>query len=178
MDLEQVTTERAEVIFTRGHEPLAIFLQSTYGDGEPTVILPEKGYGGRYSPNGRWIAYGGRTAGDWQGFGMPADGGSRKWQITSSGAAWPQWQPNGLRLFVQGYGNKVVAFEVDPEGRNFGFGAPQELMDTDLMGPRGVPFSVHPDGRRIVQAGPDPNEVGEEVSPIHFVTDWRRMLMR
>ena len=36
MDLEQVTTERAEVIFTRGHEPLAIFLQSTYGDGEPT----------------------------------------------------------------------------------------------------------------------------------------------
>ena len=36
MDLEQVTAERAEVIFTRGHEPLAIFLQSTYGDGEPT----------------------------------------------------------------------------------------------------------------------------------------------
>jgi len=36
IDLEQVTAERAEVIFTRRHEPLAIFLQSTYGDGEPT----------------------------------------------------------------------------------------------------------------------------------------------
>jgi NADPH-ferrihemoprotein reductase len=36
IDLEQVTAERAEDMFTRGHEPLAVFLQSTYGDGEPT----------------------------------------------------------------------------------------------------------------------------------------------
>jgi len=148
------------------------------GDGEPTVILPEEGYGGRYSPNGRWIAYGGRTADVWQIFVMPADGGSRKWQITSAGAVWPQWQPDGLRLFVQGYGNKVVAFDVDPQGESFRFGAPQELMDTGLLTPRGVPFSIHPDGRRIVQAGPDPTEAGEEVSPIHLVTDWRRMLIR
>ncbi|NNE06979.1 MAG: protein kinase, partial [Gemmatimonadetes bacterium] len=28
------------------------------GDGAPTVVLPREGYGGRYSPDGRWIAYG------------------------------------------------------------------------------------------------------------------------
>ncbi|HMB70762.1 MAG TPA: hypothetical protein VKU85_15715, partial [bacterium] len=148
------------------------------GDGTPTVILPGEGYGGRYSPDGRWIAYGGITAGVWQVFVMPADGGSRKWQVTGGGAIWPQWQPDGRRLFAQGYGKKVVALDVDPTGESFRFGSSQELMESEVLTPRGSPFSVHPDGRRIVQAWREPNGLRDEISPIHLVTDWRRMLVR
>ena len=35
-DLEHVNAQNAEDEFARDHKPLAIFLQSTYGDGEPT----------------------------------------------------------------------------------------------------------------------------------------------
>ena len=40
-DLEHVTADSAEDVFTQDHEPLAIFLQSTYGDGEPTDTSTE-----------------------------------------------------------------------------------------------------------------------------------------
>jgi Tol biopolymer transport system component len=148
------------------------------GGEEPSIILPDEGYGGRYSPNGRWIAYGGFTADRWEVFVMPASGGPRKWQITTSGAVWPQWQPDGRRLFVQSFGSMAAACEVETGGSSFQFGTLQELMSVDDLIPGGVPFDVHPDGKRIVQAGPDPSVDQDRVSPIHFVTDWRRALAR
>jgi Tol biopolymer transport system component len=147
------------------------------GDGKPTVILESEGYGGRYSPDGRWIAYGSYTADRWEVFVMPASGGSRKWQITTSGAIWPQWQPDGSRLFVHGYGSKVVAYAVDTGGDSFKFGNPEEMMVVGDLTPSGVPFDVHPDGNRIVHAGRHP-DARDSVSPIHLVTDWRRALAR
>jgi hypothetical protein len=51
-------------------------------------------------------------------------------------------------------------------------------MSVGDLTPAGVPFDVHPDGERIVQAGPDPSVDHDRVSPIHFVTDWRRALAR
>jgi Tol biopolymer transport system component len=148
------------------------------GDGEPTMILPNEGYGGRYSPDARWIAYGGYTAEKWQVFVMPASGGSRKWQITTAGAVWPQWQPDGKRLFVHGYGSKVVACDVDTSGDSFRFSNPVELTNAGDLTPGGVPFAVHPDGNRVVQAGPEFGATGDRISPIHLVTDWRRALAR
>jgi Tol biopolymer transport system component len=147
------------------------------GDHTPTVILEDEGYGGQYSPDGRWIAYGAITANEWQVFVMPA-GGGRKWQISTGGAVWPLWQPDGQRLFVHAYGNKLVAYPVDTSGSSFAFGSPQEFMLVGALTPNGPPFDIHPDNKRIVQAGPDPSRSGDEVSSIHLVTDWRRALMR
>jgi len=147
------------------------------GDHAPTVVLASEGYGGRYSPDSRWIAYGGRTADQWEVFVMPA-GGGRKWQITTGGAIWPQWQPDGKRLFVHAYGNKVVAYPVETSGSSFQFGSPEEFMEVDALTSGGIPFDVHPDAERIIQAGRDPSHAGEELSPIHLVTDWRRALVR
>jgi Tol biopolymer transport system component len=147
------------------------------GASTPTVILESEGYGGQYSPDGRWIAYGGRTADQWEVFVMPA-GGGRKWQITTSGAVWPQWQPDGKRLFVHAYGNKVVAYPVDTSGSSFAFGSPQDFMVVDNLTSAGPPFDIHPDGKRIIQAGPDPSRTDDDVSSIHLVTDWQRALMR
>ena len=148
------------------------------GSDEPTVMLAYEGYGGHYSPDGRWIAYGNFTGTRWEVFVMPADGGPRKWQITTSGAIWPQWQPDGRRLFVQSYGGRMVAYDVETGGSSFRFGTPRDLMVSGELNSDGVPFDIHPDGKRVVYAGPDPSVSQEQVSPIHFVTDWRRILVR
>ena len=148
------------------------------GDGTPTVVLASEGYGGRYSPDGRWIAYGWRTAAAWDTFVMPASGGVRKWQVTTTGSIWPQWQPDGSRLFVHGFAGQVIVFDVTAEGNSFRFGSGQELIQVDTGKANGVPFSVHPDGKRIVHAGPDPSQAQIDFSPVHLVTDWRRGLAR
>jgi Tol biopolymer transport system component len=148
------------------------------GDGTSTVVLPSEGYGGRYSPDGRWIAYGWSTAAGFDVFVMPASGGTRKWQITTTGSVWPQWQPDGTRLFVQGFEGQVVAYEVEAKGNSFRFGSAEELMTVESPNQNGVPFTIHPDGKRIVHAGPDPSQVQADFSPIHLVTDWRRALAR
>jgi Tol biopolymer transport system component len=170
------------VLFTRDVPDTSLMWNLEFlafdGSEEPSVILPKEGYGGRYSPNGRWIAYGGYTADRWEVFVMPASGGPRKWQITTSGAVWPQWQPDGRRLFVQAYGNKAVYCDVETGGESFQFGTLRDVMPVDDLTPAGVPFDVHPDGKRLVQAGPDPSVNQDHVSPIHFVTDWRRALAR
>jgi hypothetical protein len=71
-----------------------------------------------------------------------------------------------------------VAFEVETGGNSFRFGNPADLMSGGEMTPGGVPFAIHPDGNRIVHAGPDPTVARSLVSPIHLVTDWRRALAR
>jgi hypothetical protein len=81
-------------------------------------------------------------------------------------------------LFVHQYGQKVVAFDVTTGGDSFRFGVPQELMTVDAIDSNGIPFDVHPDGKRIVHAGPDPKSNLDDISPIHLVTDWRRALAR
>jgi Tol biopolymer transport system component len=184
---ERLTTDSVHpdghgVLFTRDVPDTSLmwnleFLAFDDG-GEPSIILANDGYGGRYSPNGRWITYGGYTADRWEVFVMPASGGPRKWQITTSGAVWPQWQPDGRRLFVQAYGNKAMACEVETGGDSFQFGTLSDIMPVDDLTSAGVPFDIHPDGMRIVQTGPDPSVNLDRVSPIHFVTDWRRALAR
>ena len=75
---------------------------------------------------------------------MPAAGGTRKWQITTTGAGWPQWQADGSRLFVHEIGGKVITYDVEANGNSFRFGSPQEVMRLESPGGGGVHFAIHP----------------------------------
>ena len=44
--------------------------------------------GPAWSPDGRWIAYHTQSAAGWDVFVMPADGGARKWQVTTDGSVY------------------------------------------------------------------------------------------
>ncbi len=146
--------------------------------GEMSVVLDKGGYGARYSPDGRWIAYGSYSVTSWEVFVMPASVSSRKWQISTKGAVWPQWQANGEKLYVHGYGNEVVVYDVETSGESFQFSDPKTLLTVSGLTPDGIPFDVHPDGERIIHAGSNNEGRDAEISPIHFVTDWRRALLK
>ena len=150
------------------------------GGGEPVVVasVADKVLGGgRYSPDGRWIAYHTPTAAGWDVFVMPAEGGARKWQVTTDGSVYPRWSHDGSELWVSRFNGELRAYAIDGSGQTLKVGSFRQPVA--VTGPDGTGnyYDLHPDGLRILQSGNDA-AFRAEVSYLHLVTDWRRGLVQ
>jgi eukaryotic-like serine/threonine-protein kinase len=132
---------------------------------------------GKYSPDGRWIAYHTETAAAWDVFVTFADGGTRKWQVTTDGAVYPKWSGDGSQLWVSQFDGDLLVYSVDGSGQTFRVGEAVHSLTVESPGPGGCFYDLHPDGVRLLQTGADP-AFRSEVSHLHLVTDWRRGLAR
>ncbi|MEN8005720.1 MAG: protein kinase [Candidatus Krumholzibacteriota bacterium] len=131
--------------------------------------------GGEYSPDGRWIAYHTESASGWDIFVIAAEGGARKWQVTTDGAVYPKWATGGTELWVSTFSGDLRVYSVDGTGQTFRVG---NFIQTPINigpGPSGSFYDLHPDGLRVLQTGMDP-AFRSEVSHLHLVTDWKRGL--
>ena len=131
--------------------------------------------GGEYSPDGRWIAYHATGAVSYDVFVIPAEGGARKWQVTTNGAAYPKWNGDGTKLWVSQLDAELGIYSVDGTGQTFRVGNSFKASIRLPAGASGCSYDLHPDGLRILQTGMDP-AYRSEVSPLHLVTDWKRGL--
>jgi serine/threonine protein kinase len=90
---------------------------------------------GRFSPNGRWIAYRSMEKGESKIFvrGFPLVGGDAgsKWQISDVGGNQPQWRGDGKELFFL-LGSTLMAVEVNTEGASFSAGTPKPLFSVNI----------------------------------------------
>lgn len=100
------------------------------GDHQPSLFLqtPFTENHGRFSPDGRWIAYTSADQGRFEVFvqTFPASGG--KWPISTSGGQQPWWRSDGKELYYLSLDAKLMAVEVKPGG-SFEAGAPRALFD-------------------------------------------------
>jgi eukaryotic-like serine/threonine-protein kinase len=151
-------------------EPVALAEQTSGGDGG--------GHGGGvYSPDGRWIAYHALSPAGWDIFVLPAGGGARKWQVTTVGAVYPRWSPDGTELWVSRFNGAQRVYQVDGSSDTFQIGSFREPITITSPDPSGSHRDLHPDGRRFLFSGSDAaNELN--VSPVLLVTDWQRGLVR
>jgi len=108
---------------------------------------------GRFSPDGRWIAYTSDETGTWQVYvrGFPGTGG--KWQITPDRGSQPQWRGDGRELFYLS-DRKLMSVEVNGSGPTFHAGASRELFvmhiqTVGLPGTRSV-YAATRDGQRFL----------------------------
>jgi serine/threonine protein kinase len=99
----------------------------------PTTQFREES--GRFSPNGRWIAYRSMEKGETKIFvrGFPLVGGAAdsKWQISDRSGNQPQWRGDGKELFFL-EGNTLMAVEVNTEGVSFSAGTPRPLFSVNI----------------------------------------------
>jgi serine/threonine protein kinase len=99
----------------------------------PTTQFREES--GRFSPNGRWIAYRSLEKGETKIFvrGFPLVGGDagNKWQISHVGGNQPQWRGDGKELFFI-EGHTLMAVEVNTEGPSFSAGTPRPLFIVNI----------------------------------------------
>jgi Tol biopolymer transport system component len=133
--------------------------------------------GGVYSPDGRWVAYHTESAAGWDCFVIPATGGPRKWQVTTYGTAYPKWNHDGSELWVSRFSGDLRSYEVDGSGNTFRIGNFTDRAQTPSLGADGCHYDLHPDGQRLIMAGPDP-AFRAEVSYLHIVTNWKRGLVQ
>ncbi|MFN2453128.1 MAG: protein kinase [Pyrinomonadaceae bacterium] len=148
-----------------------------FADAKPYPVLQSEfdERFGRFSPDGRWIAYMSNESGRPEVYvqSFPPAGG--KWQISNGGGAQPHWRRDGKELFYIAADKKLMAVEVKA-GATFEIGTPTALFQTRVAGYT-LPNRYAPtqDGQRFLV-----NSVLEEASqtPITVILNWNSTLKK
>jgi hypothetical protein len=88
---------------------------------------------GRFSPDGKLVAYASNESGTWQVYVQSFSASGGKWQVSTNGGAQPQWRRDGKELFYLSSDRKLMAVEVKGNGPTFDAGAPKELFELRLQ---------------------------------------------
>ena len=119
----------------------------------PLVQTTAREYGGRVSPDGRWLAYF-SDAGSPNQFALyltPFSGRGVPHRIAGSGAREAVWSRSGDELFYRN-GRQMLSFRI-PRGGDFSSSRPAVLFEGDYFstgGPGIVNFDVSSDGERFL----------------------------
>jgi len=126
---------------------------------------------GRFSPNGRWIAYDSNESGKREVYVQPFPASAGKWQISTNGGSDPIWRPDGKELFYLATDGKIMA-ELVKADATFEAGVPKALFQTMFIGfVRGgfEHYRVTADGQRFLVNMPS---AGGTPPPITVVLNW------
>jgi len=137
---------------------------------------------GRFSPDGRWIAYVSDESGRAEVYVRPfvaPDAGVApavvgQWQISTEGGMYPIWSPEGQEIYYLDPAGNMVATPFMVTGDRVEVGAPEVLFPTRIVGggqetfASGWQYDVAPDGRFLINT-----EVGEgSAAPITLIQNW------
>jgi Tol biopolymer transport system component len=149
--------------------------------GQP-VAVARSGFdesGGRFSPDGQWIAYVSNETGRQEVYVQPFPGLSSKSQISTGGGIYPRWHPGGNELLYVAPDLRLMAVSIDIASRPGSIepGVPRTLFTTRLAtsGPyvfsAGIfaraQYAVATDGRILMNLAED-----VAAPPITLVVNW------
>jgi Tol biopolymer transport system component len=129
---------------------------------------------GRFSPDGKWIAYVSNETGRDEVYVQRwPSGGGGKWQVSVGGGVAPQWRSDGGEIFYRAAPtNKIMAVPVSA-GESFAAGTPQTLFEVRLFDPRSWIASA--DGQQFILS----RAIHEEQpNPLTLVVNWTAGLKR
>jgi eukaryotic-like serine/threonine-protein kinase len=153
-----------------------------FGDQKPAPFIQTEftEVQGRFSPDGRWVAYASNESGPYQIYvqSFPASGG--KWQVSTGGGAQPQWRHDGKELFYLAPDRKIMAVDVNGSGPIFVPGVPKPLFEARFStlfpgGPGASYYAVTNDGQRFLV---NTLAVDSALVPFTVVLNWTAGLKR
>jgi len=122
---------------------------------------------GRFSPNGRYIAYQSDETGRFEIYVAAFPGPGGRWPISQNGGVEPRWSGDGKELFYFAPDNRLMVARVNSDGASFDVGEIRPLFQTRSMGFT-YRYDVANDGKRfLVVAG-----LPQDLSPITLLTNW------
>jgi serine/threonine-protein kinase len=145
-------------------------------DGETRrVVGPGSIWGGRLSPDGRWLAYYTMEAGYFQVYVTPFPAGRARWLISEEGGRDPGWGPDGREIYYRS-GDRLMAARLDTT-------AGVRVLDRRLvLAPFAPPlyddYDVHPNGRTLALVRPRAESGHDVVLVLDWFSDVRRAAKR
>jgi hypothetical protein len=130
----------------------------------PFVRTPFNEANGRFSPDGRTVAYHSNEPGTFQVYTRPFLGPGRARQVSTAGGTTPRWSPDGRQLYFR-RGTSIFFADMTSEDAE-----PRLLFDT---GRAFVTYEIAPDGERFLLAMAD--EAAEQV-PTRILVNWPSMI--
>jgi Tol biopolymer transport system component len=147
-----------------------LFVLPLFGDRKPFPFLQTQfnEVFGRFSPDGRWVAYQSNESGRYEIYVAPFPGPGGKWQISTAGGGRLRWRPDGNEIFYLSPGNNLMAAALNGKGSSFEVGAVKPLFQTRATGLENR-YDVSADGQRfLVITAPEQ----ATSAPITVVLNW------
>src|SRR5258706_6674049 len=115
----------------------------------PFMQTPFNEKGAKFSPDGKWMAYGSDESGRYEVYGAPFPAGGKKWQVSSAGGIQPLWSKSGGEVYYFTQGNSGLWASVSPFSGEGKLGAPPILFKRQ---PRELYFLIYevPPQRKIL----------------------------
>jgi hypothetical protein len=128
---------------------------------------------GRFSPDGRWIAYDSTESGRREVWIQPFPPATSRWQVSTTGGVSPQWRRDGKELYYVRADGTLVAHEMRLSTGRPEWGTPQGLFQTLAGGGTYASYAPARDGQRfLLSLPPEP----ENAAPITVVVNWTSVL--
>jgi hypothetical protein len=155
----------------RGQEDLMVLALAPGRSPEPVLETPADGQQGRFSPDGRWIAYTSTESGSPEVYVRGFRTGGRR-QVSTHGGAQPQWRRDGKELFYLGVDGRLMAVALSAGRASLEPGVPSALFDTGIVASlldRRNQYAVTGDGQRFLV---NLSTEDEGSAPITVVMNW------
>ena len=118
---------------------------------------------GRFSPNGRWVAYESTETGRSEIYVQPFPGPGPKSQISVGGGILPRWRRDGSELFYVAADRHLMSVSVTADSARLPGSVPRSLFRLPSL-----LYEPSPDGQRFLV-----NTVVSEASPITIILNWK-----
>jgi hypothetical protein len=142
----------------------------TEREAKPLVQTEHNESTGRFSPDGRWLAYVSDESGESNVFVQPFAGPGAAQRISPSGGTQPVWRQDGGELFYLEPGGRLMA--VPTGGSRFDPGEPVELFRFSTLALDGeLPVAVADNGQRFLVL----ERIGD-LPPLKLVQNWTALL--
>ena len=183
-----VSRDGKYLLYTQGHyvggKPSDIMLLPLDGKREPSALIktPFEEDHAKFSPDGRWASYESTESGRFEVYVAPFNPPtttapasetkrSGKWQVSTSGGAYPAWRADGKEIVYLGLDRKLISVEVNGDTENFEIGAAKPLFIVNV--PAGLdPFDIAADGQWFVVN----TSTLAASTPISLIVNWSAAL--
>jgi eukaryotic-like serine/threonine-protein kinase len=122
---------------------------------------------GKFSPDGRWLAYVSDESGNKEIFVRPFPALDRKWQLSTTGGTAPHWRNDGGEIIFTANDQSIQSVKIEVRENNFEAAAPVLLFASKLPMMAMAPSADH----KKFLAALLPSDVRTE--PIHLILNWK-----
>ncbi len=149
----------------------------TIPEFQPTQFLKASSTlkGGRFSPDGKWIAYSSNESGRWEVYVTSFPEAHGKWQVSNAGGVEPKWRGDGQELFYLSPESKMMAVPVKT-GPSFDPGTPAALFQANpremLATSEQFSYEVSRDGQKFLIN----THLKTAITPLSVVLNWSAKL--